>query len=74
MSSIIGHTLAMLWLCHRDVLDYLLQGSRDSGDIVKWRIPPTVGDMWSQPSEYLVCVSVVCVCVCVCGIANSYFF
>ena len=59
----------MLWLYHRDVLDYLQQGSRDSRDIVKWRAPPTVGEMWSQPSEYLVCSVCVhtsmCILMCV---------
>ena len=41
-----------------DVLHYLQQVSHDTAAtptmISKWRIPPTVGEMWSHPSENLV--------------------
>lgn len=43
----------------RDVLNYVKhQGSRATAatptTIVKWRTPPTVGEMWSHPPEQLV--------------------
>ena len=40
------------------------QGSHDATTtpfIIKWRTPPTVGEMWSHPSEQLVCVPQLCV-------------
>ena len=46
-------------ILYSDVLDYLQhRGSHDAvatpTTIVKWRTPPTVGEMWSQPPEHLV--------------------